>query len=212
MKLKTVRAFSVYLMFAAFAGTPALAARFTGNVTYKDSRFGPEQLSSNTLFVFPIVNNGVFDTNNAISDMVVGDWLLKRRNDIAPVYKDSLDIIIQSKYPEKVMGLYDNLLNRNQKNLQADSLFWALLNSEYALFIYVRYSGKIKNADKSIIRNMRMESEIWSVNPPGIMWRAEVTGSEKRSKTSDIDFIRAGIEKLISMFPSYYPVIRDNNW
>jgi len=194
------------VLFALSLGgcAPALDS-FTGKVLYQDTRLTPEEFSGNSVMVFPLIKRGAFDTTGAITAQALGQWLRQSHEDLEIYFKEDFEREMRRYYPQWIDTFYLNLLNHNFIAMQADTVGWYMIASNYILAIYVKDGGRIKDFHRNIKRTVWMEAEIWSVEPPSVVWRVEVKGFERNAQTSDADFIRRGVQKIFSLLPPYHP-------
>jgi hypothetical protein len=210
--MKQLLTTGILCLAAMVAGCASMADSFSGKVLYQDVRFGSDQLSDNSLLVFPVIKRQNLDSSGAITEKVLGTWLHDRRNDLEIMYRDNFEHRLLEYYPAWFDTFYVNLLGHNQVALQADTITWSLIDADYALMIFIKEAGRVRDFQRDIKRTIWMEAEIWSVDPVEVVWRVEVKGFERNAKTSDTDFIRRGVEKVYSLFPLYHPSLHEKTW
>jgi hypothetical protein len=194
------------------SGCASLTRKFEGRVLFQDDRLTTESISDNSLMLFPLIRTSGFDTAGSITAVTLAQWLHRSRPDLEIFYKEEFEQGLLGFYPVWLDTFYSNLFAGNTLALQSDTLSWVFVPSNYALAIRIKEAGRVKDFDRRVNRGIWFEAELWSTNPAGVVWRAEVRGVEGNVATPDAEFIRDGMEKIFSLLPPYHPALHENLW
>jgi hypothetical protein len=181
---------------------------FSCKVTFRDQRFNSEQFSASSISVFPFVRNGHFDTTNSISDEKIVLWITEKRSDLAVGHVNDAEV----NKNDSVTSCFGNIVNRDHEALRTDSAVWDKIGSDYAVVLYILNSGRVKTPENKVIRRVEIEADIWSVNSPALLWRAELKRTEQNARTTDEECIRRGVQMLLDLLPPYRPVLKEKEW
>lgn len=188
---------------------------WTGRTTYVlDAKQQAVHAGDNSLIVFPLVNNSVFDTTPRFSSRGIAARLPKNWHNVILTYKETLDSAALGTFSKMEMeGFYRVLAGNDILALQTrNNRFWELMPASYLLIIRIVRGLHIKTYQRQQKKKAVLEAELWNTRTREVVWRCETQGADIHADRSEELFIQAGILSIVRLLQDNSPVSEQKNW
>jgi hypothetical protein len=186
---------------------------FRTEVLYRGDRLTSEEFSAQTLMIMPLFNAKGFNTDSALSPLVLKSLLLALRTDLVVYFKEDFEQrFLQRNSKSALTAFYKHLFASETVALQTSDSAWASMPARYVLAIRIISAGRVRDFHGTMQREVRLEAELWNVENAEVVERIGSRGTDPDVKTSDADYIKLIVQEVYKQLPAYKPALHEQGW